>query len=67
MQTRQFNRHLELVLADVLLDIVQLLHSIAAPLFDSLAVLGDSIQVALHHALHTQPLAWIKLCSSAKN
>ena len=48
----QLEGHLELVLANVLLHLMQLLDSIAAAFLDGFTVLGNGIQVALDHALH---------------
>ena len=47
-------KYLELILADVLFDIMQLLNGIAASLLYGLSVFRNGIQMTLYHTLHTQ-------------
>ena len=44
-------RYLELILADVLFHLMQLLDGVAAPLLYGFAVLGDGVKMALHQTL----------------
>lgn len=45
------HKYLELVLADILFHLMQLLDGVAAPLLNGLAVLWDGVKMALHHTL----------------
>lgn len=58
---RRFKRHLELVLANIFLDFMQLLNSVSPALVDGPAVLWDGVQMALHHALHKTTVSFV-LC-----